>query len=156
MSALGNIAAAQSAKTIGRYNESVAYQQAQYERKKAAVREKVYNTIERPRFLKAQERAMANFRVSAFRSGAEYRDGTTPFLVGVENLQNQLLDLSLADYNQKVSQNDIINQSLLLEARGRGERLKGDLTARAEYMKAAGSLLTMGYKSQQAGSLVIV
>ena len=156
MSALGNIAAAQSAKTIGRYNESVAYQQAQYERKKAAVREKVYNNIERPRFLKSQERAMANFRVSAFRSGAEYRDGTTPFLVGVENLQNQLLDLSLADYNNEVLVNDQINQSLLLEARGRGERLKGDLTARAEYMKAAGSLLTMGYKSQQAGSLVIV
>ena len=155
MSFLGNIAAAQTAKTIGKYNESVAYQQAQYERKKAAVREKVYNTIERPRFLKAQERAMANFRVSAFRSGAEYRDGTTPFLVGVENLQNQLFDLSLADYNNEVLVNDQINQSLLLEARGRGERLKGDLTARAEYMKAAGSLLTMGYQSNQQGRLVI-
>ena len=156
MSALGNIAAAQSAKTIGKYNEAVAYQQAQYERKKAAVREKVYNTIERPRFLKAQERAMANFRVSAYRSGAEVRDGTTPFLVSVENLQNQLLDLSLADYNNEVLVTDQINQGLLLEAKGRGARLKGDLTARTEYMKAAGSLLTMGYKSQQAGDLVIV
>ena len=52
-------------------------------------------------------------------------------------------------------QNDIINQSLLLEAKGQGERLKGDLTARTEYMKAAGSLLTMGYKSYDAGRLVI-
>ena len=155
MSALGNIAAAQTAKKIGRYNESVAYQEAQYLRKKAAVEEKVYNTIDRPRFLKAQERAMANFRVSAFRSGAEYRDGTTPFLVGVENLQNQLLDLSLNDYNQEVKQNDIINQSILIQARGQGERFKGELTARTEYMKAAGSLLTMGSKSQQAGTLVI-
>jgi len=155
MSALGNIAAAQTAKKIGKYNESVAYQEAQYLRKKAAVEEKVYNTIDRPRFLKAQERAMANFRVSAFRSGAEYRDGTTPFLVGVENLQNQLLDLSLNDYNQQVKQNDIINQSILIEARGQGERFKGELTARTEYMKAAGSLLTMGSKSQQAGTLVI-
>ena len=155
MSALGNIAAAQTAKKIGRYNESVAYQEAQYLRKKAAVEEKVYNTIDRPRFLKAQERAMANFRVSAFRSGAEYRDGTTPFLVGVENLQNQLLDLSLNNYNQEVKQNDIINQSILIQARGQGERFKGELTARTEYMKAAGSLLTMGSKSQQAGTLVI-
>ena len=155
MSALGNIAAANAAKKIGKYNESVAYQEAQYLRKKAAVEEKVYNTIDRPRFLKAQERAMANFRVSAFRSGAEYRDGTTPFLVGVENLQNQLLDLSLADYNQEVKQNDIINQSILIAARGQGERFKGELTARTEYMKAAGSLLTMGSKSQQAGTLVI-
>ena len=98
---------------------------------------------------------MANFRVSALRTGAEYRDGTTPFLVGVRNLQNQLLDLSLSDYNNEVLVADQINQSLLLEAKGRGERLKGDL-ARTEMFKAAGSLLTMGYKSNQAGSLVIV
>ena len=138
MSFIGNIAAAQSAKAIGKYNEGLAYQQAAYERKKAAVREKVYNNIERPRFVDQQEKAYANFFVSALRTGAEFREGTTPFLVGVENLQNQ------------------INQSLLLEAKGRGERLKGDLTARAEMFKAAGSLLTMGYKSNQAGSLVIV
>ena len=51
--------------------------------------------------------------------------------------------------------NDMINQSLLLKARGTGERLKGDLTARAEYMKAGASLLSMGSQSQQAGRLVI-
>ena len=156
MSFIGNIAAAQSAKAIGKYNESLAYQQAAYDRKKAAIREKVYNNIERPRFIDQQEQAMANFRVSAFRSGAEYRDGTTPFLVGVENLQNQLLDLSLNDYNQQVKQNDIINQSILIQARGQGERFKGELTARTEYMKAAGSLLTMGYQSNKDGRLVIV
>ena len=66
-----------------------------------------------------------------------------------------MLDLALADYNNEVLVNDQINQSLLLEAKGRGERLKGDLTARAEYMKAAGSLLTMGYQSNQQGRLVI-
>ena len=156
MSFIGNIAAAQSAKAIGKYNESLAYQQAAYDRKKAAIREKVYNNIERPRFIDQQEQVMANFRVSALRTGAEYRDGTTPFLVGVRNLQNQLLDLSLSDYNNEVLVADQINQSLLLEAKGRGERLKGDLTARTEMFKAAGSLLTMGYKSNQAGSLVIV
>ena len=156
MSFIGNIAAAQSAKAIGKYNESLAYQQAAYARKKAAVQQKVYDTIERPRFLDQQEQAYSNFFVSALRTGAEFREGTTPFFVGIRNKQNQLLDLDLADYNQQVSQNDIINQSLLMEAKGRGERLKGDMTARAEYFKAAGSLLTMGYKSNQAGSLVIV
>jgi len=156
MSFIGNIAAAQSAKAIGRYNEKLAYQQAQYERKKAAIREEVYNNIERPRFVREQERAYSNFFVNALRSGAEYREGTTPFLVGIENRNNQMLDLALADYNTKVAVNDQINQSLLLEAKGRGERLKGDLTARAEYMKAAGSLLTMGYQSNQQGRLVIV
>ena len=156
MSFIGNIAAAQTAKTIGKYNERLAYEQAAYDRKKAAIQQKVFDTIERPRFVKQQEQAYSNFFVNALRTGAEFREGTTPFLVGVRNLQNQLLDLSLSDYNNEVLVADQINQSLLLEAKGRGERLKGDLTARTEMFKAAGSLLTMGYKSNQAGSLVIV
>lgn len=156
MSALGNIAAAQTAKTIGKYNEAVAYQEAAYARKKAAIQQKVYDEIEKPRFIEAQQQQFSNFFVDALRTGAEYREGTTPFIVGVKNKQNQLFDLALADYNTKVQVNDQVNQSLLLQARGQGERLKGDLTARAEYAKAAGSLLTMGYKSNQAGSLVIV
>ena len=156
MSFIGNIAAAQSAKEIGKYNESVAYEQAAYERKKAAVQQKVYDNIDRPRFVDQQQQAFSNFFVSALRTGAEYREGTTPFFVGVKNKQNQMFDLALADYNQKVTNNDLINQSLLLEAKGRGERLKGDLTARTEYAKAAGSLLSMGSASQRAGQLVIV
>ena len=43
MSFIGNIAAAQTAKTIGKYNEQLAYEQAAYDRKKAAVQEKVFN-----------------------------------------------------------------------------------------------------------------
>ena len=156
MSFIGNIAAAQSAKALGKYNQSVAYQEAQYERKKAAVREKIYNTIERPRFLDQQEQQYANFFVSALGTGAEYREGTTPFFVGLKNRSNQMLDLALSDYNNEVTVNDMVNQSLLIQARGRGERLKGDLTARSQYMAAAGSLLTMGYQSNQRGSLVIV
>jgi len=156
MSFIGNIAAAQSAKTIGKYNEAVAYQEAAYARKKAAIKEKVYNTIERPRFVDQQKQQFSNFFVDALRTGAEYREGTTPFIVGVKNKQNQLFDLALADYNTKVQVNDQVNQSLLLQARGQGERLKGDLTARAEYAKAAGSLLSMGYQSNKDGRLVIV
>jgi len=156
MSFIGNIAAAQSAKAIGKYNERMAYEEAAYARKKAAIREKIYNTIERPRFIDQQEQAYSNFFVSSLRTGAEYREGTTPFLVGVRNKQNQLFDLALSDYNNEVTVNDQINQSLLLEAKGRGERLKGDLTARTEYAKAAGSLLSMGSQSYNQGRLVIV
>ena len=155
MSFIGNIAAAQTAKTLGKYNSSVTYQEAAYERKKAVIREKVYNQIEKPRFLDQQEQQYSNFFVSALRSGAEFREGTTPFFVGIKNKTNQMLDLALSDYNNKVTVNDMINQSILIEARGKGERLKGDLTARAQYMAAAGSLLTMGYQSHQAGRLVI-
>ena len=155
MSFIGNIAAAQTAKTLGKYNQSVAYQEAAYERKKAAIREKVYNQIERPRFLDQQDQAYSNFFVSALSTGFEYREGTTPFFVGLKNKTNQMLDLALSDYSNKVTVNDMINQSLLIQAKGTGERLKGDLTARAQYMAAAGSLLTMGYNYKQDGRLVI-
>ena len=74
MSFIGNIAAAQTAKTIGKYNERLAYEQAAYDRKKAAVQQKVFDTIERPRFVKQQEKAYSNFFVNALRTGAEFRD----------------------------------------------------------------------------------
>ena len=45
MSFIGNLAAASGAKAIGKYNASVAYQEALYERKKAAVKEKVYKKM---------------------------------------------------------------------------------------------------------------
>ena len=99
MSFIGNIAAAQSAKAIGKYNESVAYQQAAYERKKAAVQEKVYNNIERPRFVDQQKQQFSNFFVSALRTGAEFREGTSPYLVLLDAKVNQATDLAIEDYN---------------------------------------------------------
>jgi len=156
MSFIGNLAAAQSAKAIGKYNASVAYQEAQYERKKAAVKEKVYNTVERPRLLDQQDQQFSDFFVKSLRSGAEMRSGTTPFLVALKNKQLQSFDLAIADYNSKVAVTDQINQSLLIEARGRGEEFKGKMTANTEYIKAAGSLLSMGSQSYNEGRLVIV
>ena len=157
MSFLGNLAAASSAKAIGKYNASVAYQEAQYERKKAAVNEKIYNTVTRPRLLDQQDQQFSNFFVSSLRSGAEMRAGDTPFLVALKNKQLQSFDLSIADYNSKVAVQDQINQSLLIEARGRGEEFKGKMTANTEYMRAAGSLLTMGSANanEPSGRLII-
>ncbi len=156
MSFIGNLAAASSAKAIGKYNASVAYQEAEYIKKKAAIKEKVYNTIERPRLIDQQDQKFSSFFVQALRTGAEIRAGETPFLVALKNKQLQSFDLAMADYNSKVAVTDQINQSILLEARGRGEEFKGRMTAQTEYMKAAGSLLTMGYQSKQRGELVIV
>ena len=156
MSFIGNIAAAESAKAIGKYNSSVAYEEAQYERKKAAVKQKVYETVEKPRLLDQQDQQFSNFFVSSLRSGAEMREGTTPFFVAVKNKQLQSFDLAIADYNAKAAETDMINQSLLIEARGRGEEFKGKMTATTQYMKAAGSLLSMGSASKDAGRLVIL
>jgi hypothetical protein len=155
MSFLGNLAAASSAKAIGKYNASVAYQEAQYERKKAAVKEQIHKTVERPRLLDQQDQQYSNFFVSSLRSGAEMRAGDTPFKVALKNKQLQSFDIAISDYNSKVAVQDQINQSLLIEARGRGEEFKGKMMANTEYMKAAGSLLTMGSASQRDGRLVI-
>lgn len=155
MSFLGNLAAASSAKAIGKYNASVAYQEAQYERKKAAVKAQIYKTVERPRLLDQQDQQYSNFFVSSLRSGAEMRAGDTPFKVALKNKQLQSFDIAISDYNSKVAVQDQINQSLLIEARGRGEEFKGKMMANTEYMKAAGSLLTMGSASQRDGRLVI-
>ena len=155
MSFLGNLAAASSAKAIGKYNSSVAYQEAQYERKKAAVKAQIYKTVERPRLLDQQDQQYSNFFVSSLRSGAEMRAGDTPFKVALKNKQLQSFDIAISDYNSKVAVQDQINQSLLIEARGRGEEFKGKMMANTEYMKAAGSLLTMGSASQRDGRLVI-
>ena len=158
MSFLGNLAAASSAKAIGKYNASVAYQEALYERKKAAVKEQIYKTVERPRLLDQQDQQYSNFFVSSLRSGAEMRAGDTPFKVALKNKQLQSFDLAISDYNSKVAVQDQINQSLLIEARGRGEEFKGKMTANTEYMKAAGSLLTMGSANynEPSGRLIIL
>ena len=120
MSFIGNIAAAQSAKAIGKYNASVAYQEAEYERKKAAIKEKVYNTVERPRLLDQQDQKFSNFFVSSLRSGAEMRAGTTPMFVAMKHKELQSVALAVAEYNSKVAVTEQINQSLLIDAGGRG------------------------------------
>ena len=70
-------------------------------------------------------------------------------------MQNLSRQVAISDYNKEVERIDLVNQSLLLQARGRGEKLKGEMTAQAEYWKAGASLLTMGYASHSAGSFVI-
>ena len=94
--------------------------------------------------------------VNTLATGAEFREGETGYLVHLKNYQSQATDLAINDYNQTVKQNDLINQSILLRARGTGERLKGDMTARAEYIKGAGSLLAMASASNTAGRMVIL
>tara|TARA_R110000824_G_scaffold397469_3_gene600393 strand:- start:131 stop:601 length:471 start_codon:yes stop_codon:yes gene_type:complete len=155
MSFIGNIAAAQTAKVIGKYNQSVMNQQAAYDKRKAEIQGEVYEKFDKPKFVNQQKSWMEDQFVQTLRTGAEFREGETGYLVHLKNYQNQATDLAINDYNQTIKQNDLINQSILLQARGTGERLKGDMTARSEYISGAGSLLAMGYASHTAGRLVI-
>ena len=155
MSFIGNIAAAQTAKVIGKYNQSVLNQQAAYDKRKAEIQGEVYEKFDKPKFVDQQNAWMKDQFVNTLATGAEFREGETGYLVHLKNYQNQATDLAINDYNQTVKQNDLINQSILLQARGAGERLKGDMTARSEYISAAGSLLAMGYGYKKTGKLVI-
>ncbi len=111
--------------------------------------------IEKPKLIKDLDSAYASFKVSVFKSGVELRAGETSGIVALRNKQNIINEIAMADNNNTIAVNDLKNQSILLMAKGEGERFNGDMTRNAEYAKAAGSLLTMGYNSKQAGRLVL-
>ena len=52
------------------------------------------------------------------------------------------LELVIADFNAEMDQTELINESLLMQAKGTGARFKGDMTARAENIKGVASLLS--------------
>ncbi len=139
MAFIGSIVGGFAAQQIGKYNAALYNQQAAYAKQQAVMREKVYENLDKPRLIKKQERDYSNFFVSLLTSGAEFRG--TPYDAALEFQVNQALDLSIADYNQKMDNIDSINQSLLLAAKAQGEIFKGKMTASTEYVKAGGSLL---------------
>ena len=152
MSFIGNILGGYGASQLGRYNQSVANAQARVDAAKAEVRKKIYQMVERPKLIRDLDSAYSQFRVSVSKSGAEFRLGETTGLVGLRNKQNIINEIAMSDYNNTVAVNDLKNQSILLMAKGAGERFKGDIARNTEYAKAAGSLLTMGYNKQSTGS----
>ena len=142
MSFIGNFAAAQTAKSIGAYNQSVYYEQAAYERKKAAVNKRTYDQVTKPLLLRKFNKDYSNQFVSALASGAEIRAGDSPYLALLDLKYNQATELVIADFNAEMDQTELINNSLLMQAKGTGARFKGDMTARAENIKGVAPLLS--------------
>ena len=147
MSFIGNIAAAQSAKALGKYNQSVYNQQAELQRRKTEIARQAYNDIDRKRLVINQEKQYDSLFVNLLSSGAEMRLGDTGYEVLLETKYNQMTDIAIEDFNSQQAYYDGINQSLLLQSKGVGENFKGQLTARAEYFKAAGSMFSNYYSS---------
>jgi len=142
MSALGNIAAAQSAKRISGFNSKVTRMERDFIKAKAEVNKKFYKNVTKPLLLKNQEKARDNLFVNILSSGAEFREGTTPYDVMLENNVNAAFNVVIADYNDEMDYNDQLNQSLMLEAKAQGQEYAGKLTARAQKFAAVGSLLS--------------
>ena len=89
MSFIGNFAAAQSAKAIFHYKQSVYYQQAAYARKKAAINQKTYDQVTKPLLLRKFKKDYSNQFVNALASGAEIRAGDSPYLALLDLKYNQ-------------------------------------------------------------------
>ena len=142
MSALGNIAAAQSAKRIAAYNAKVTRMERDFLEAKAEVNKKFYKNVTKPLLLKQNDKNRSNLFVSSLRTGAEFRPGTTPYDLMLENNVNQAFNVVIADYNSTMDYNDQLNQSLMLEAKAQGQTFAGQMTARAQKAAAVGSLLS--------------
>ena len=140
MSWIGSLVGGFAAQQIGKYNAAIYNQQALYADAKAKQQREVYNQLDKPRFLKKQASDYSNFYVSLLSSGVEFSG--TAYEAALEFQVNQALDLSIADYNEKIDYIDATNQSLLLKGRARGEIFKGRMTAATEYIKAGTSLLS--------------
>jgi len=140
MAFIGNIVAAYAAQQIGEYNAQLYNQQAAFAKAKAEQGRVAYNQLDRPRLLKSQASHYSNYYVSRAVSGAQLGRGS-PYASLLEFQVNQHTDLAIADYNETVDYTDMQNQSILLTAKGRGERFRGRMTAGVELGKAGGSLL---------------
>ena len=139
ITAIGSIAAAQASIQIGKYNAQMFNEQYAYENAKALQQREVYEKLDKPRLIKKQQQDYSNYFVSLLQSGFEVRG--SPYDNLLEFQVNQQLDMDIADYNENIDFIDARNQSLLLQARGKGEEFKGRMLAGPEYIKAGASLL---------------
>ena len=114
MSFIGNFAAAQSARAIGKYNEGVYKQRADLQRARTAQNKAIYDKLDRPRLIKKQDSEYDFLFVRALKTGAEVRPGTSPYLALLEAKYNQATDLSIADFRSNQANFDGLNESLLL------------------------------------------
>ena len=141
MAFIGNIFGAYAGKQLGKFNQSLYYQQAAIERRNAEIKLKIFKQVDEPRIKKSLERNKSNLFVRLLKSGVDVgRIGETPYLMMLDQEVENAFELSIANYNATVNYQNEINRSLLTQARGTGEKYKGDLTYRTELAKAAGKV----------------
>jgi len=148
MSFIGNIFGAYAAKQLGKFNENLFKLQSDIAKRNAEIKKKTFETAEKPRLLKSYERNKSNLLVSLLKSGIDVdRIGETPYLMLLEQEVENDFDLAMATYNSTVTYQNEVNQSLPLQARGAGEKYKGELMFRTEMAKAAGKAASGEYGS---------
>ena len=140
MAFIGNIFGAYAARETAKFNQRLFNQQSLIEKRNAEIKLATFKQVDEPRIKKALERNKSNLFVKLLKSGVDVgRIGETPYLMMLDQEVENAFELSIANYNATVNYQNEINRSLLTQARGIGEKYKGDLTYRTELAKAAGS-----------------
>ena len=151
MSFVGNFAAARAYKANAKFNKGLFDLQAKLEQAKTEQNRAIYNNLDRPRLVKKQDQEYDFIFVRALKSGAEIREGESPYLALLETRVNQTTDLAIADFNSRQAFYDGMNQSLLTSFRGAGEEFKGSVLAQAEMIKG---ISTAAGNYGRTGSLI--
>ena len=151
MSFIGNFAAARAYKATAAYNRELYMMQSRLQKAKTNQAKAIYDNIDRPRLVKKQDQDFDFLFVRALKSGAEIREGESPYLALLEAGVNQATDLAIADFNSRQAYFDGINQSLLTAFKGEGEMFKGRVLAQAEMIKG---FAAMGSNYASSGSIL--
>ena len=152
MSFIGNIFGAYGARQLGNYNAQLYAKQAELARKNAEVKKQVFQNVDKPRIIAQQARDRSNTFVQFIKSGVDVdRIGESPFLVMLDQTVEQAFDLEIAEFNSTVAYENQLNNASLLQAKGAGERFKGDIAFRTGMAKAIGQ---MGSNYYNTGSLL--
>ena len=101
MSFIGNFAAARAYKATAAYNRELYMMQSRLQKAKTNQAKAVYDNIDRPRLVKKQDSEYDFLFVRALKSGAEIREGESPYLALLEAGVNQATDLAIADFNSR-------------------------------------------------------
>jgi len=141
MAFIGNIFGAYGARAIGNYNADLYAKQAELARKNAEIKRTTFEQVTLPRLKKDQERNRSNQFVNLLKSGFDVdRIGETPYLVGLEQSIEDAFEISVQSFNSTVAIQNELNNASLLQAKGQGERFKGDIQYRTGLAKAAGDI----------------
>jgi len=152
MAFIGNIFGAYGARQIGKFNADLYAKQAELTRKNAEIKKQVFQDVDKPRIIAQHTRDRSNMFVQFIKSGVDVdRIGDSPFLVMLDQATEQAFDLEIAEFNSTVDYQNEINNASLLQAKGQGERFKGEIQFRTGMLKAAGSMGSNYYKT---GSLL--
>ena len=141
MSFIGSIFGGYAARQVGRYNQRLFNQQAAIDKRNAEIKLSTFDNVTKPRLIKSYARNKSNLLVNLLKSGVDVdRVGETPYLIMLDQEMENDFDLALATYNSQVTFQNEVNRSLLTEAKGRGERFKGDLAFRTGILQAGGDI----------------